>query len=146
MLSAVVVAALFPDPLMRLGSIGLAVTFAFRWMVLRQTPPSLERAGVVVSAEPSLVAYREALVQRVAEDSGPRLWSRLATGVPAAGLFLYGFARSYPNLATVIALEAVAVAGGLAFAFTIAVRRARRGRAELESIDGLDGGGSPRME
>jgi hypothetical protein len=126
------------DPLMRAGAVLLALTFLYRLVILRRTPPPFDGAGPIVSADPSLIAYRTALVRRMAEDRGPRLWSRLAIGAPAAAVFLYGFARAYPSLASMIALEAVAMAAGLTFAFASAVRRARRCQAELHTLDQLE--------
>jgi hypothetical protein len=91
-----------------------------------------------VSAEPSLLAYRAALIRRIGDDTGARLWSRLAIGVPAAALFLYGFAKAYPALAPLIAVEAVAISLGLGFAFANAARRAKRCQAELDALNDLD--------
>ena len=134
-----VVAVRVSDPLMRAGAVLLAIVFVYRWIVLRHTATaSREPAGALVSTEPSLVAYRAALLRRLAEDRGPLLWSRLAIGAPAAAMFLYGFARAKPSLAPIIAVEAIAIAAGLGLAFTIAARRARRYQAELDSLDSLE--------
>jgi hypothetical protein len=137
-LGSIVMAFAFADVLMKAGSIGLALAFVYRWWVLRRALPLSESAGPLTDTEPSLIAYRSALLRRIADDSGAQLWSRLAIGVPAAALFLWGFARSYPTLAPVIALEAVAIAIGLAFAFASAARRARHCRAELDALNALD--------
>ena len=128
------------DPLMRVGAALLALTLAFQWIVGRTMPPTEANgpAGAQVSAEPSLVAYRAALVLRLGEDRGLRLWWRLAVGGPAAALFLYGFARAYPSRRTMIAAEAVAIAAGLAITFASTVRRARRFQAELDALDALE--------
>ncbi len=142
--AATTVALRFTDPLMRLGAGLLALAFAFRWTILRRmplTPEALASARPIVSWEPGFVAYRSALMQRLSEDRGPLLWSRLAIGAPAAAIFLYGFARAYPALGSFIAVEAVAVAAGLAVAFVSALRRARRCQTELDALDALSSSG-----
>lgn len=140
LVASTVVAIRFTDPPLRWGAALLALTFAFRWMILRRMPPRppADLAAPIVSSEPSLVAYRAALIQRLDEDRGVWLWSRLAIGGPAAALLLYGLARAYPALKSLIAVEAVAVAAGLAVTFRIAVLRARRCQTELDALDALE--------
>ena len=128
------------DPLMRAGAAVLGIVFVLRWVSVRRAARVAEvarSAGPIVSVEPSIVAYRAALLERLDEDRGPRLWWRLAVGAPAIALFLYGFARANPALRPMIALEAVAVAAGLSITFALTVRRARRYQAELDAIDAL---------
>ena len=57
--AATAVALRFTDPLMRVGAALLALSFVFRWTILRRTAPTAEAtsAGPMVSSEPSLAAY-----------------------------------------------------------------------------------------
>lgn len=135
------VALRFTDPFMRAGTGLLALTFALQWIIPRRMLPGPEAtssAGPRVSSEPSLMAYRAALLYRLEQDRGLRVWLRLAIGAPAAALMLYGMARVAPALRTIIAVEAVAIAVGLALTFAHVVRRVRRYRAELDALDALE--------
>jgi hypothetical protein len=91
-----------------------------------------------VSSEPSLIAYRAALLYRLEADRGLRMWLRLAIGVPAAALLLYGMARVAPALRTIIAIEAVVAFAALAMTAVHVVRRVRRYQAELDALDALE--------
>lgn len=133
----VFVMARFADPFMRAGAALLALTFTLRWII----PPAREAIGAAgprVSSEPSLMAYRAALLHRLEDDRGLRPRLRLTLGVPAAVLLLYGMARVAPALRTIIAIEAVAIAVGLALSFAHVVRRVRRYQAELNALDALE--------
>jgi predicted membrane protein len=131
----------FTDPLMRTGAALLALTFALHWIIPRRLLSAHEpdsAAGPRASAEPSLIAYRAALLYRLEEDRGLRMWLRLVIGVPAAALLLYGMTRVAPALRTIIAVEAVAVAFGLTLTVVHVVRRVRRYQAELDALDALE--------
>lgn len=131
----------FPDPLIRTGLALLALTFMLQWIVPRRMLPAREAissAGPRVSSEPSLVAYRAALLYRLEEDRGLRMWLRLAIGVPGAALLLFGMARVAPALRTIIAIEAVVVFAALAMTVALVVRRVRRYQAELDALDSLE--------
>jgi hypothetical protein len=131
----------FPDPLMRVGLALLALTFMLQWIVPRRMLPAREAIsspGPRVSSEPSLIAYRAALLYRLEADRGLRMWLRLAIGVPAAALLLYGMARVAPALRTIIAIEAVVVFAALAMTVVHVVRRVRRYQTELDALDALE--------
>jgi hypothetical protein len=131
----------FSDPFMRAGTVLLALTFALQWIIPRRMLPGHEAtssAGPSVSSEPSLMAYRAALLYRLEQDRGLRVWLRLVIGVPAAALLLYGMTRVAPALRTIIAVEAVAVALGLTLTVVHVVRRVRRYQAELDALDALE--------
>jgi hypothetical protein len=131
----------FPDPLMRAGTALLALTFMLQWIVPRRMLPAREAMsspGPRVSSEPSLLAYRAALLYRLEADRGLRMWLRLAIGVPAAALLLIGMARVAPALRTIIAIEAVVVFAALAMTVVHVVRRVRRYQAELNALDALE--------
>jgi hypothetical protein len=130
----------FTDPLMRAGTALLALTFMLQWIPRRMLPAreAISAAGPRVSSEPSLVAYRAALLYRLEVDRGPRMWLRLAIGVPAAALILYGMARVAPALRTIIAIEAVVAFAALAMTAVHVVRRVRRYQAELDALDALE--------
>jgi hypothetical protein len=139
--ASIFVAHRFTDSFIRAGAGLLAVTFALQWIIPRRMLPGYEAtssAGPRVSSEPSLMAYRAALLYRLEQDRGLRVWLRLAIGAPAAALMLYGMARVAPALRTIIAVEAVAVAVGLTLTFVHVVRRVRRYRAELDALDALE--------
>jgi hypothetical protein len=131
----------FTDPLWRAGTALLALTFAHRWIIPRRmlaAREAISSAGPRVSSEPSLMAYRDALLYRLEEDRGLRMWLRFAIGVPAAALLLYGMARVAPALRTIIAIEAVVVFAALAMTVAHVVRRVRRYQAELDALDALE--------
>ena len=139
--ASIFVALRFTDPFMRAGTVLLALTFALQWIIPRRMLPGHEAtssAGPSVSSEPSLMAYRTALLYRLEQDRGLRVWLRLVIGVPAAALLLYGMTRVAPALRTIIAVEAVAVAVGLTLTFVHVVRRVRRYQAELDALDALE--------
>jgi hypothetical protein len=91
----IVIAVLFPEPLLTLGTVVMLAGFA---VLIREVFQQWRRAPVVENGGATSVEYHRALLQHRLEFHR-KLWLRVLCLTPGGVLFFLGFAAARPDLA-----------------------------------------------
>jgi hypothetical protein len=119
--------------LLRLGIGAVVVAFAFIAVQVRR---SRSRAGLASTmSTPSIVHLRRELQWQADNHRGKTFWSRWLVLVPAGVFFFFAFARTHPQLVTIIRIELATFIAIMMAAIPLNLRMARKYQGQIDELD-----------